>query len=128
VGGGHGFYSGKGNGKVHLETGLEGPGREVDVKLYSFFNLGARWGGWWTCPGRFNPGKSRCPSYRGAGWSLRPVLSTENLSPTMIRNPDRPARSESLYLTAIPALRSTVIIELKKRRSLVTGRRVDLTL
>jgi hypothetical protein len=32
--------------------------RGVDVKLYSFFNLGARWRGWSTPhPGRFTPGK-----------------------------------------------------------------------
>ena len=37
---------------------------QVGVKayLYSFFNLGARWGGWLTPrPGRFNPGKDPVP-------------------------------------------------------------------
>jgi hypothetical protein len=29
-------------GKVHPGTGHEGPG--IEVYLYSFFNLGARWG------------------------------------------------------------------------------------
>jgi hypothetical protein len=31
-------------------------------KLYSFFNLGARWGGWSRpCPGHFTPGKDTIP-------------------------------------------------------------------
>ena len=33
---------GKDKGKVHPVTGHEEP--EVEVELYSFFNLGARWG------------------------------------------------------------------------------------
>jgi len=36
--------------------------RGVEVQLYSFFNLGVRWGGWSTlCPGRFTPGKDPVP-------------------------------------------------------------------
>jgi hypothetical protein len=32
------------------------------------------------------------------GWALGPVWTgAENLAPTMIRSPNRPARSESLY-------------------------------
>ena len=34
----------KGKGKVHPRPGHEGPEGSVDVELYSFFNLGARWG------------------------------------------------------------------------------------
>ena len=34
----------------------------VDVYLYSFFNLGTRWGGWSTSrPIRFTPGKDPVP-------------------------------------------------------------------
>ena len=34
------------------------PIRGVEVYLYSFFNLGARWGGWSTPrPGHFTPDK-----------------------------------------------------------------------
>jgi hypothetical protein len=33
----------KGKGKVHPRTCHEGPKGGVDVKLYSFFNLGFRW-------------------------------------------------------------------------------------
>jgi hypothetical protein len=41
----------------------------VEVELYSFFNLGARWGGWSTPrPGRFTLGKEvRYPLYRRLG-------------------------------------------------------------
>jgi len=34
----------------------------VEVQLYSFFNLAARWGGWSAPrPGRFTPGKDPAP-------------------------------------------------------------------
>ena len=49
-------------------------------------------------PGRFTPGKDTVPIAREAGWA--PGLfwtGAENLAPTRIRSPDRPARSESLY-------------------------------
>ena len=82
-----------------------GPRGGVDVKLYSFFNLGARWGGWWPRPGRFTPGES--PStYRIGGWVVpKAGVDEYGKSLSVVRNPDRPARSES-------PLRSTVI-ELK---------------
>jgi hypothetical protein len=38
------------------------------------------------------------PTVQEAGWALGPVwTAAENLTPTGIRSPDRPARSESLY-------------------------------
>ena len=50
-------------------------------------------------PGRFTPGKeTRYPLYRRLGGPPGPVWTgTENLSPTGIRSPDRPAHSESPY-------------------------------
>ena len=40
----------------------------MEVELYSFFNLGARWGGWLSRPGRFTPGKEiRYPLHRKLG-------------------------------------------------------------
>ena len=45
--------------KFTLER-LERPRGRVQVYLYFFFNLGARWGGWSTPrPDRFTPGR-RC--------------------------------------------------------------------
>ena len=48
---------GKVKGKVYPRIGHEGP-EGVEVYLYSFFKLGARWGGCSTSrPGRFTPRK-----------------------------------------------------------------------
>ena len=62
-------------------------------------NRGAYGGGWLISrAGRFTPGKDPVPSVQEAGWALGPVWTgAENLAPTGIRSPDRPARSESLY-------------------------------
>jgi len=56
-------------------------------------------GGWSTPrPGRFIPGKDPVPVVQEAGWAGGPVRTgAENLAPTGIRSPDRPASSESLY-------------------------------
>ena len=56
-------------------------------------------GGGWSAPrpGRFTPGKDPVPVVQEAGWAPGPVLTgAENLVPTGIRSPDRPARSESI--------------------------------
>jgi len=45
----------------------------------------------------FNLGKGPLPIVREAGWAPGPVWTgTENLAPTGIRPPSRPARSQSL--------------------------------
>jgi len=71
----------------------------AEVYLYSFFNLGARCGGWSTPrPGRFTSRKDPVPIVYEAGWTSESVWAgSKNLTPTGIRSPDRPARSESLY-------------------------------
>jgi hypothetical protein len=53
---------GEGKGEIHPRTGHEVPERGVKVQLYSFINLGARWGGW-SAPhlGHFTPGKDSVP-------------------------------------------------------------------
>ena len=51
-------------------------------------------------PDRFTPGKDPVPIVQEVGWAPGSVWTdAENLapSPTGIRLPDRPARSESLY-------------------------------
>ena len=56
-----------------------------------------------TRPGRFNPGKDTVPIVQEAGWAPGPVWTgAENLAPTSIRSPDRPARSQSLYRLSYP--------------------------
>jgi len=44
----------------------------------------------------FRPGKSLVPISQEVGWAPGPVLTgAENLAPTVILSPDRPARSDS---------------------------------
>ena len=62
-------------------------------------------GGGWSAPrpGRFTPGKDPVPTVQKAGWAIGPVWTgAENLAPTGIRSPDRPARSESQYRLSYP--------------------------
>ena len=56
-------------------------------------------------PLRFTPGNDPVPIVQEAGWVPGQVWTgAENLAPTGIRSPDRPARSESCYTDwAIPA-------------------------
>ena len=49
-------------------------------------------------PAALFPGKDSVPIVQEAGWAPGPVWTgAENLAPTGIRSPDRPARSQSLY-------------------------------
>jgi hypothetical protein len=60
-------------------------------------------GGEWSAarPGRNLP---PVPIVQEAGWAPGPVWTgAENLAPTGIRSPDRPARSHSLYRLSYPA-------------------------
>ena len=51
----------------------------------------------------FTPGKNPVPIVQEAGWAPGPVWTgAENLTPTGIRSPDRPARSQSLYRLSYP--------------------------
>ena len=46
-----------------------------------------------------------------AGWAAGPVWTgAENLAPTGIRSPDRPARSQSLYRLSYPAHKENSIL------------------
>ena len=87
--------------KVKLKVTLEQAMKAHRVRrcIALLFNLGARWGGWSRPrPGRFAPGKDPVPVVQEAGWAPGTVWTgAENLAPTGIRSPDRPARSESLY-------------------------------
>jgi len=58
-------------------------------------------------PSRFTPGKDPVRILQEAGWVPELVWTgTENLVPTGIRSPDRPARSESLYRLRYPGQHS----------------------
>jgi len=55
-------------------------------------------GGQRHAPADLPPGGDPVPIVQEAGWAPGPVWTgAENLAPTGIRSPDRPARSESLY-------------------------------
>ena len=65
-----------------------------------FHDLGTEDGGGWSAPrpGRFTPWKVPVPIEQETGWTPGPAWTVgENVAPTGIRSPDRPARSESLY-------------------------------
>jgi len=69
--------------------------------------------GWSTPrPGRFTPGKeAHYPSYRRLGGSQGRYGRVRKISPpTLIRSPELPARSESLYRLSYPILRTCRII------------------
>ena len=60
-------------------------------------------GGQRHAPAALPPGKNPVPIVEEAGWVPGPVwTSEENLAPTGIRSPDRPAHSESLYRLSYP--------------------------
>ena len=56
----------------------------------------------------FTPGKDLELIVQEAGWAPGPVWTgAENLAPTGIRSPERPARSQSLYRLSYPAIKKT---------------------
>ena len=79
--------------------------------------------GWSTPrPGRFTPGKDPVPIVYEAGWAPGPVSTgAENLAPTGIRSPDRPA---SRYTDcAIPANRGTHVFQKSRSHLKILGDR-----
>jgi len=71
-----------------------------------FHDHGTRsgWGVSVTPPPLFTPGKDPVPIAQEAGWAPGPVWTgVENLAPTGIPSPDRPARNQSLYRLRYPA-------------------------
>jgi len=55
-------------------------------------------GGQRHAPAALLPGRDRFPIVQKAEWAPGPIWTgAENLAPTGIPSPDRPARSESLY-------------------------------
>ena len=88
-------------GKVLPITGHEGP--EGEQRYSPFMTSALRWGSAAPRPGLFTPGKDPVLIAQDAGWAQGPVWTgAENLTPTGIRSPDRPARSESLHWLSYP--------------------------
>ena len=66
--------------------------------LFLYHGTRRGWGVSVTPRPLFTPGKDPVPNAQEAGWAPGPVWTgAENLAPTGIRSPDRPARSQSLY-------------------------------
>ena len=67
------------------------------------------WGARFTPRPLITLGKDLVPIVHEAGWGPGPVWTgAENLAPTGIRSPDRPARSQSLYRMSYPAHKNIV--------------------
>ena len=84
--------------------------RGVEVKLYSFMTT-AREGGERSAsrPGRSLP---PVPILQEAGWAPGPFWrGAENIAPTGIRSPDRPARSQTLHRLSYPTRQRSVTLQ-----------------
>jgi hypothetical protein len=84
--------------KIHSRTGHEGWGG-VEVYLYSFYNLGTRWGvGGQRHASATYPRERPHTQCIGSWLGLEPVWTgAEHPPPSGIRSPDPQAHSESLY-------------------------------
>ena len=80
-------------GKGHPRTGYEGPEGGVEVELYSFFNLGDRWG-----PAALPTGKTRYPLYRMLGGPQGRSEQVREISPP----PGFDPRTVQLYRLRYP--------------------------
>ena len=106
----------KSKGKGHPCTGTEALYRPSAHRgsrgiALPFHDHGTRrgWGVSITPRPLFTPRKDPVPMVQEAGWAPGPVwIGAENLAPTGIRSPDRPACSQSLYWLSYLALVSKV--------------------
>jgi len=90
-------------GNVHTTTGHEGPEGEYSYSFtLSLTSALEGVGGQRQAPAALPPGKTRYPLYRRLCELQSLWTGAENLAPTGIRSPDRPARSESLYRLSSP--------------------------
>ena len=90
---------------LRLCTGRTAYRRSRGIAL-PFNDHGTRWGWEISVTPRLlsTPGKDPAPIVQEAGWAPGPVWTVaENLVPTGIRSPDRPAPSQSLYRLRYPA-------------------------
>ena len=72
------------------------------------------WGGQHHAPAALSPGKTQYLLYRSLGGPQGRSGRVRKITPTGIRSPDRPARSESLYRLSYPGQR-----KLKGMRSII---------
>jgi hypothetical protein len=88
----------------------------VEEKLFSFFNLGRRWGGVVKATPRplYPPGKTRYPLCRRMVVPHGRSGLVRKISHTWIRTPGRPARSESLYRLRLPGPKIQLVPKIKR--------------
>jgi hypothetical protein len=78
--------------------------------LFSDLGTGRGWGVSVTPRPLSTPSKDPVPIVQEAGWAPESIWTgAENLAPTGIRSPIRPARSQSLYLLSYPAHLHTTV-------------------
>ena len=71
------------------------------------------------------PGKDMVPIVQENGWAPGLVWTgAENLAPTRIRSPDRPARSQSLYRLCYPAHKPSVHASILSHMNFLNGHTV----
>jgi hypothetical protein len=89
----------KGKGKVQPRADHKGPDGEYRYNSTLLLTSALDRGGWSTPrPGGFTPGNYTVPKIQEAGWVPGPAWAgMENLAPSRIRTPDRPARNVLLY-------------------------------
>jgi hypothetical protein len=95
----------EGKVKVHPRTGHEGP--EVEYRYSSALSLTSALDGRWVLKATprtlFSRERDPVNIVQEAGWAPRPVWTgAENLAPTGIRSPERPARNDFLYRLIYP--------------------------
>ena len=119
---------------LRLCTGRTAHTRSRRIAL-PFLDHGTRrgWGVSVTPRPIFTPGKDPLPIVQEAVWAPEQVwTAAENLAPTGIRSPDRPARSQLLYRLSYPAhkglctvwiiLKDLMAVILKKKNSVALVR------
>jgi len=86
-------------------------GSRVIALLFHDHGTRRRWGLSFTLRPLFTSGKDTVPIVQEAGWVPWPVgAGMENLDPTGIWFPDRPARSQSLYRLSYPAHKFQIVV------------------
>ena len=99
-----------GKSRPQRDSVLDRPARSqslyrLSYPVYNYRCYKSNYGEWSAArPGRtLPPGKTRYPFYRRLSGPQGRSGRAENLVPTEIRSPDRPARSQSLYRLSYPA-------------------------
>jgi len=90
------------------------------ARIFHYHGTRRGWGVCVTPRPLFTPGKDPLLIVHEAGWNPGPVWTgAENLAPTGIRSPDRPGRSQSVYLLRYSAHLSFSVLQLIPGQNIV---------